>query len=473
MEFSDRCSEGKQVWSEIKRFLSPVFEDEDKTRIANLLSLAILTLLLIAILRSILAAWAAGQYLKVVLRTNGVLFLVSAGVFVLMRTGRVRLACIVFTLYQWVTIAWLTYHYGGVDLSVYSFFIFVIIAAGLLLGGKWAISYAAVSVIYGTFLLYLKHQGVIHPVIESSMAVFSTVTPSFITTAVLVYLYHRDITRALSRARRNSAELARTNEQLTDEIAARERIEGQLVQAQKMEAIGQFAATIAHDFNNLLTTIMGYGEILKMAMDKDSPSHGYVDVILNAGAKSANLIGQILAFSRKQVMNPKQTDLNGLIKETVQMLRGIVGEDIRISITLGDMDLTVSVDPAQLEQVLLNLCTNARDAMPDGGPIFIGTGTDFMDGQRAKTYGLKSGGEYAVISVADRGSGMDEETRKRIFEPFFTTKEVGKGTGLGLASSYGIIKQHNGHIDVTSEPGRGTTFRIYLPLLATAVGEAA
>lgn len=465
---------GGQMWSNIRRFFAPpVFQNEDKMRIANLLSVTILTLLLVAVLRSILAVWATREYLEVVFRTNGVLLAVSAGLFVLMRTGRVRSACVAFTLYQWFAIAWLTYSHGGVNLSVYSFFIFVILAAGLLLGGKWAISYAAVSFIYGTFLLYLEHQGVIHPISESSMAAFSTITPSFITTAVLVYLYYRDITRALSRARLNSARLAQINERLTNEIAVRERIEEQLVQAQKMEAIGQFAATIAHDFNNLLTTIMGGGEILKADMDEDSPFRGYVDMILSAGAKSVNLIQQILAFGRKQVMNPGRTDLNKLIKETEQLLRGVVGEDIKIGMTLADLDLTVSADPSQLEQVLLNLCTNARDAMPDGGHISISTGTDLMDGEHAKTYGLRQAGEYALISVADAGSGMNEETRKRIFEPFFTTKRAGKGTGLGLASSYGIIKQHNGHIDVSSEPGKGTTFRIYLPLLAPQVGQAA
>ncbi|MGD0884483.1 MAG: hypothetical protein ABSA46_06330 [Thermodesulfovibrionales bacterium] len=176
----------------IKEFFSlPIFEDEDNTRIANLLSVTIMTLFLIAVARTILAIWVSQEYLAVVLRANGVLLGVMAGVFVLMRTSHVRSACIVLTFYQWVAIAWLTYHYGGVNLSVYSFFIFVILAAGLLLGGKWAMSYATMSVTYGALLLYLKKQGVISPILESSMGVFSTITPSFITTAILVYLYHR------------------------------------------------------------------------------------------------------------------------------------------------------------------------------------------------------------------------------------------------------------------------------------------
>lgn len=252
-------------------------------------------------------------------------------------------------------------------------------------------------------------------------------------------------------------------------ITERKKLEEQLLQAQKMEAIGQFAGGIAHDFNNMLTAIMGYGEFLKRDIDKDSPSQRYVDVILSVAAKSADLTQQILAFSRKQIINPKQTALNELIKGIEKLLLRLIGEDIEINITLSDGNLTVLVDPGQLEQVLMNLCTNARDAMPDGGTIFISTGTDFLDGEYIKTYDVKNAGMYALITVTDTGSGMDEKTRQRIFEPFFTTKELGKGTGLGLSTVYGIIKQHNGHINVYSEPGKGTTFKIYLPLITYPV----
>ncbi len=251
------------------------------------------------------------------------------------------------------------------------------------------------------------------------------------------------------------------------DITERKKLEEQLLQAQKMEAIGQFAGGIAHDFNNMLTAIMGYGEFLKMEIDKDSRSQRHVDVILSAAAKSANLTQQILAFSRKQIISPKQTDLNELIKGIEKLLHRLIGEDIEINIALADRELTVLVDPGQLEQVLMNLCTNARDAMPDGGTIFMSTGTDFLDREYVKTYDVENAGMYALITVTDTGSGMDEKTRQRIFEPFFTTKELGKGTGLGLATVYGIIKQHNGHINVYSEPGKGTTFKIYLPLIAS------
>ncbi len=249
------------------------------------------------------------------------------------------------------------------------------------------------------------------------------------------------------------------------DITAHKKLEEQLLQAQKMEAIGQFAGGIAHDFNNMLTTIMGYGELLKVDLDKDSPFQRYVDVILSAAAKSVNLTQQILAFSRKQIISPKQTDINELIKGIEKLLRRLIGEDIEISIIFSERNLTVLVDPGQLEQVLMNLCTNARDAMPDGGTILISTGTDFLDPEEIKTYDVENAGIYALITVTDTGCGMDEKTRQRIFEPFFTTKGIGKGTGLGLATAYGIIKQHNGHINVYSEPGKGTTFKIYLPVM--------
>jgi PAS domain S-box-containing protein len=248
------------------------------------------------------------------------------------------------------------------------------------------------------------------------------------------------------------------------DITERKKLEEKLLHSQKMDAIGQFAGGIAHDFNNMLTAIIGYAEFLKIDTDNDSPSYHYVDAILSAAAKSVSLTQQILAFSRKQIMSPAQTDLNALIKGIEKLLRRLIGEDIEINITLADRDLTVLVDHGQLEQVLMNLCTNARDAMPDGGTLFISTGTDFLDKEYIKTCDVENAGMYALITVTDTGSGMDEKTRRRIFEPFFTTKELGKGTGLGLATVYGIIKQHNGHINVYSEQGKGTTFKIYLPL---------
>jgi len=239
----------------------------------------------------------------------------------------------------------------------------------------------------------------------------------------------------------------------------------QLQQAQKMEAIGMLAGGIAHDFNNMLTAIIGYASILDAQVEAGSPVKHLIRPILNSAEKSAELTGQLLAFSRKQVMSPRQVDLNDLIRGMEKLLHRIIGEDIDFRTQLTGRDMTVLIDPGQIEQVLMNLCTNARDAMSSGGLLSITTEQTDLDEPYISTNDICKSGSYALMAIADNGGGMDEETRSRIFEPFFTTKEMGKGTGLGLAIVYGIIKQHNGHINVYSEPGKGTTFRIYLPLV--------
>jgi len=247
----------------------------------------------------------------------------------------------------------------------------------------------------------------------------------------------------------------------------RARLEAQLLQAQKMEAVGQLAGGIAHDFNNMLTAIIGYASLLEAKLGTDSPLKPYVDQILSSSEKSANLTSQLLAFSRKQIMSPKEIDLNELIKGMEILLKRLIGEDVEFKIRFTDKHLTTMVDRGQIEQVLLNLCTNARDAMPHGGLLVIGTDVLELDEKSIRIYDLDQPGRYALISVSDTGHGMEEMTRERIFEPFYTTKEIGKGTGLGLSIVYGIIKQHNGNITVYSEPRKGTTFKIFLPLIVS------
>jgi len=232
-----------------------------------------------------------------------------------------------------------------------------------------------------------------------------------------------------------------------------------------MEAVGQLAGGIAHDFNNMLTAIIGYASLLAAKLGTESPLKHYVDQILGSSEKSANLTSQLLAFSRKQIMSPKETDLNGLIKGMEILLKSLIGEDVEFKTCFTDMRLMAMVDRGQMEQVLLNLCTNARDAMPHGGLLTISTDVLELDEKSIRTYDLDQPGRYALISVTDTGHGMEETTRERIFEPFYTTKEIGKGTGLGLSIVYGIIKQHGGNITVYSEPGKGTTFKIFLPLI--------
>lgn len=256
------------------------------------------------------------------------------------------------------------------------------------------------------------------------------------------------------------------------DLTERTRLEEQLFQAQKMEAVGQLAGGIAHDFNNMLTAIIGYGSLLNMRLEADSQLKPFAEEILNSAEKSASLTRQLLAFSRKQIIRPRQTDLNELIRGIEKLLKRLIGEDIDFKSALADEQLSVMVDAGQIDQVLMNLCTNARDAMPYGGLLSISTDSVELDREYAKAHAIEKAGRYALMAVTDTGIGMDEKSRLRIFEPFFTTKEVGKGTGLGLSIVYGIVKQHNGHINIYSEPGKGTTFRIYLPLIEPSAAEA-
>lgn len=249
------------------------------------------------------------------------------------------------------------------------------------------------------------------------------------------------------------------------DVTERRKTEEQLRQSQKVDTIGQLAGGIAHDFNNFLTAIIGYANILQMKMKEDDPLRVYLDHILASSEKAASMTQSLLTFSRKQIINPKPVDLNEIIKRVEKLLLRLIREDIELKSIVIDRDLIIMADSGQIEQVLMNLCTNARDAMPKGGHLTIETGLVEMDNEFIRRHGYGEIGKYALLSVTDTGIGMDEGTREKIFEPFFTTKEQGKGTGLGLSMVYGIIKQHNGYINVYSESGSGTTFKMYLPIL--------
>ena len=251
----------------------------------------------------------------------------------------------------------------------------------------------------------------------------------------------------------------------------KKKLEEQLRQSQKMEAIGRLAGGVAHDFNNMLTGIIGYADLLLLSLTRDHPLIGKVEEIKKAGKRAASLTQQLLAFSRKQMLQPKVLDLNLVVNDLKKMLQRLIGEDIELETHLEPSLFRVKVDPNQMGQVLMNLVVNARDAMVRGGKIAIETANVVLD----QAYGRKKGvslqpGPYVLLEVRDSGAGMDPETRSHIFEPFFTTKELGKGTGLGLSTVYGIIKQSGGYIWVDSQPECGTTFQIFLP---QAEGESA
>ena len=252
-------------------------------------------------------------------------------------------------------------------------------------------------------------------------------------------------------------------------ITEHRKLEEQLRQAQKMEAIGQLAGGVAHDFNNILSAIMGYASISRLKMKDDDELKGHMEHIIAAAERGANLTHSLLAFSRKQVVELKPRNINDIIYGVQKILSRVIGEDIEFKVNLSIEDLVVEADKGQVEQVLMNLMTNARDAMPHGGALLISTSSMEIDGSHMKSHLVDKTGRYAVISVSDTGVGMGRAIQEHMFEPFFTTKEVGKGTGLGLAMAYGIIKRHNGSINVYSEPGKGTTFNIYLPLVGSKV----
>ena len=247
------------------------------------------------------------------------------------------------------------------------------------------------------------------------------------------------------------------------ERAERESLETRLAQIQRLEVTGRLAGGVAHDFNNILTAIIGFARFAKETVAADSPAIADIDQVLQAADRAAALTRQLLAFSRRQIMAPRVLDLNEIVQGLSKMLRRLIGEDIELITVLAPDLGRVQADPGHVEQVITNLVVNARDAMPEGGRLVIETANVTLDRQYAKRHPGSPPGRYVMLAVSDTGVGMTQEVKAHLFEPFFTTKEQGKGTGLGLSTVYGIVKQHGGAVWVYSEPGKGATFKIYLP----------
>jgi signal transduction histidine kinase/CheY-like chemotaxis protein len=265
-----------------------------------------------------------------------------------------------------------------------------------------------------------------------------------------------------------TASLEQALQDLRKEMTRRQELERELIQAQKMEAVGRLAGGIAHDFNNLLTVILGYDEILREHVKDDPIALEYACEISRASERAAGLTNQLLAFSRRHVSAPRITDLNALVRNIDKMLKRVIGEDLELETRLAPALARVKVDPSHIDQVILNLAVNSRDAMPQGGKLTIETANVEITEEYASGHIGIAPGHWVMLAVSDSGVGMDAATRERIFEPFFTTKEKGKGTGVGLSIVYGIVKQSGGEVLVYSEPGHGTVFKIYLPAAPAA-----
>jgi len=308
---------------------------------------------------------------------------------------------------------------------------------------------------------------------QQAVLVTGALALSTILILVLGMLAFRDGRRRLTEAQAAHVALEAANRELTVEAASRQAAEGQVRQMQKMEAIGQLTGGIAHDFNNMLAIVIGSLDVAKRRLTSDvRRAETCIDNALDGAQRAAQLTGRLLAFSRQQPLAPRVLDVNKLVGGMSEMLRRSVGEQLRVETVLAGGLWNTFVDPGQLESAILNLCVNARDAMPDGGKLTLETGNAHLDDAYAADHAEVSAGQYVMVSVTDSGAGMPPEVAERAFDPFYTTKGVGRGTGLGLSQVHGFVKQSGGHVKIYSEPGVGTTVKLYLPRSQSAEAAA-
>jgi signal transduction histidine kinase len=435
------------------RRIMPVSRDEQTNLRARLLYLALVTFAVYCAVLAGLSFLFQPDPMPLVISATGLILLCIVLLFPT-RRGRTGPVAIVFVSLLWVFVTIIAVFNGGVTGAGPFNYVMVVTLAGLLLGLWPCIGVAVATVVALLIMVIAQAKGALPPVAFPSnpMSLWMTFSANILLAALYLGVSRRDAQVALTRARDSERDLRNANKNLS---AAQE----QLLQAQKMEAVGQLAGGVAHDFNNLLTAIQGYASLLQKKHD-DWLELGE---IVAAAQRGARLTGQLLAFSRKQIRQPRVIDFNAVVRDMDLMLQRLIGEQITLQTRLTPELFAIKADPGQMEQTLLNIALNARDAMPSGGTLLIETSNVTLSGEYVDTHADIPAGEYMMLAVSDTGVGIRDEDRSRIFEPFFTTKPSGKGVGLGLSTVFGIVKQSGGHIHIYSETDAGTTFKIYLP----------
>jgi len=439
-------------------FASPVFGDADKTRTAKTLNTILMTgMLLLIFLGGIAVPFLFAEKLYNTAFIL-VLFLMLAVTRWLMQCGQVQFASTLFVSTTWTISTIFLFLAGDMASIAFVFYVSATVVAGLLLGTRVALLHAGACSLTGLATVVLEASGYALPRLFPVPAIAGWVglTASLLLVVTALTLALRGLNDALALARQRLEEFERAEQE-------KKHLQERLTQAQKMEAVGRLTGGVAHDFSNLLTAIQGYSKFALDELAPDDPVRADVREVQRAAGRAETLTNQLLSFSRKQVLQPRVLKLDDLLNDMENLLRRLIGEDIDLSTVLAPDLGYVRADPGQIEQVIMNLFVNARDAMPQGGKLTFEAANVELDETYARTHLGINPGQYVMLAVSDNGAGMSDEVMAHLFEPFFTTKEQGCGTGLGLSTVYGIVKRANGHIEAESQPGEGSTFRIYLP----------
>jgi signal transduction histidine kinase len=445
-------------------FSAPVLGNEDETRRARLLSgyvnMILVAMPLVAVSIPFAPIPQGPSYWVIAVTTFA-----AIGLRVMLHRGKIDpVAWLIVALGLLATTAALASR-GSILSAGSSGYLLIVVMAGLLLGMKGMLAALGTSTVALISIYALESSGAF-PVETTGATVVDAVTLCMLMAfaGINVAWALEKVTHSLHLARKEAEERRQAEESLRREIQRREKAEEQLRQAQKMEAVGRLAGGVAHDFNNLLTVIIGLGDMILMKPELDQKTRSDLEQMRSAAEQAAGVTQQLLAFSRKQVLQARVVNVNEVLTEIEGMLKRLLGEDVLLETSLFPGLKNVFADQSQLQQVVMNLAVNARDAMPDGGKLFIETANVFLDEAQAQYHPDVIPGEYVQLVISDTGMGMDEELQSIAFDPFVTTKDLGKGTGLGLATVHGIVTQSGGSLDLSSKLGQGTTFRLLFPV---------